>query len=497
MAANLQLAVAADRGEAGNDVSATAFRDDGRAVGIRFALHAPYPSYYQVLFDGEPVCGVWLWLQREVNDQRPGVTLTLESLAPPDSFVFRVDFDRRACGLFDAPGDHTLTVKGWRGEPGNDFAVLAVDRDFSLAVPGRKAAYIPAADWKIPLSVFKLTPQEIQSGRVSAEQVRRVADTLETGIFFNPADGGPENPLDTFERWRASWEAQFPPTFDWLRANGFRAFATGDDWYRSPAERGWFLKTPWAADAVKYVSGRCEQYRDVLVGVECIDEFENLFGADTFAADKFIDAWRSVPNAVPVSWPGWYTGNGRTDDPRRCDYVSRYPYAAGTWAEKGYGPAGSWTLPQIRRQFEGMTAGQNPDLPLCAMTTAIPEWPAESIPMQYALGLSGGARAFRCYHFADATSGGRGVTPGTRHWDALERAAAWVRKYELRLDGHAAPMACHGPWAEGRVGALRWLVNTSERVQACPHRGRLTTADVFDAGFRGGCVPPGGVLVLD
>lgn len=351
---------------------------------------------------------------------------------------------------------------------------------------------------------------------------------LELPCFTNPADGYIAN---TLEELIAVFESVRRPGLDYAIANDMLIAGIGDDFIRTDGECAWVVNTPWSSQAIAYVS---QQFRDTgrCVGIEVVDEAGHLldpaFPIRKQALDIFTAAWKSVPNAPPLSFPDVVTPNSLSPFEQQgySDYSSRF------WRALNWGRANGYVLLDMTIDGWGIVPSTSV-LPLgnrlaCLLSVAGPHYikrvpgdhfqegdevinwgmrPSDIIAQGF-VALASGTGWLRGYFYeyngsrvnkGNAPIGTIGLQTGVRPGD--ERFAAMsvlfnaIQSRQNVLMGEWHPAVVSGPMVIGsRAGAI-WGVNCSESPVSTFESGTLITPD-GEVPFTGGMIPPGGVLFI-
>lgn len=400
------------------------------------------------------------------------------------------------------PGPADLVVSLWDQDPQSAKLIAAVKVAGSAGVMP-VPCLVPG---KVVRSLFTLYPTDLR-GDAGLEAAVRAAgvNTLMVGAFKNPADTAG---INTIEDWRALMDATAKPQYDAAAAlGGFHLLATGDDLFRTAAERGWHAVTPWAEAAVQEAAARMAAAG--VIGVEMVDETAG--GPDDDPAYRLVCGWlRSVPGCPPFAWPNQAPILWEGSD--LADYCSRF------WSSVDYRNGrldGGMTLPQVAGGIGRAAAGRPPGLAwpagkpwLCEVSAAGVGGgvTAADVVAQVWLALAYGSAGVRVYAYdwpewvaqraAGDPNAQQGTKPGDARWPGLAAAFNTVAAREVELTaGHSYPAGFDGPWVRGRRGDLSWAVNILDTTCPSLTAGTLLTPAGESAVAAGGVVPSGGVVL--
>jgi hypothetical protein len=331
---------------------------------------------------------------------------------------------------------------------------------------------------------------------------------ITNGAFINPAD----NPTwGTFERWRDAWEGYIYSRVVLAAKNaGLMCLLTGDDFFRSPAERNWLLTSPWAKNAVQHTAKRLGE-AGCVIGLELIDEFNAPL--DDPATVTFLEWWREVCD-IPVAFPYHALAQSKPWE-AEGDYLSRF----GTLLEwRDYSITGQsvwqwWNL--IQREATNTAGKRWLSLVSCCgdfyrhpEPVLRPGIPPEAVLASAWLALAAGASGLRYYALdtwwvaerANAQPGQEcqtGAAPRDVRWEALVQAFTSIADRENLLSQTPSPPAYAFPWVIGQRGTLRWAVNVSSGSEQTPFGGVLLTPSGTSSVVAGASVPTGGVVLSE
>lgn len=327
------------------------------------------------------------------------------------------------------------------------------------------------------------------------------------GCFINPADNSSWN---TFTAWRAAWEGYiFDRQVRTARDAGLLCLVTGDDFYRSPAERDWLLTSPWAGDAVRHAARRLGEAGNV-AGLEVQDEFHAPLTDE--ATNTFLGWWREACD-IPVSFP-YHSLVGERPWEAEADYLSRY----GTileWRDYSIDGQSVWQWWNAVKRMGADTLGKRwVGLASCCGdfyrhgTDEVhrPGTPPAAVTAQPWLLLAAGASGVRFYALdtfwvSERAAAGAGqllqtgTAPGDGRWPAVAAAFRAMASREALLAQPAIPAVDSFPWVYGGRPGLRWAVNVSDGDEAAPLAGVLLTPAGEVPVAADAPVPAGGVVL--
>ncbi len=320
-------------------------------------------------------------------------------------------------------------------------------------------------------------------------------NTVEIGCFHNPADG---HPGSSFEVWYASQLASLQPKIDAAKSAGLYILAIGDDFLRTDAERDWFLNTEWSPQAAQAIATILRD-SGVCLGVEMVDEADHHIpgGSANPALQRLVEAWRAVPNAPKLAWPGQYPQTFEAAG--YSDYCSRY--IDPTHQALPHRKAMPTFLDALLRAQDRLLPGKPW---LCQSVIAGPYYVKRVAGDNYQDGdelvdwgmrpsdvkaiiwvaLCFGACGFRSYlldhsgiqHSRSSAPLGTllqtGGKPGDERWAALAEACSLIQQYESELTSEYHGHEITGHLVTGYWEGLTVIVNTSEGSEPCPALGR-------------------------
>lgn len=344
-------------------------------------------------------------------------------------------------------------------------------------------------------------------------------NTLTFGGFNNPAD---QPAWDTYEKWRLAWEAIVGTPATAARTAGFHLLLTGDDLFRSHAERQWLDTSPFAEQAVTYVATRLAE-----IGVLGLDVQDEISGdpLDPLVV-KFVGWWRAA-NGSRLGWPmiGLAVPPLPFED-AYGDYRSRFGDKL-EWRDYAEDGRSVWQWWNAVKRMAVLSAGK-PTLHL--MSICGPNYlkraptesgdylpgvdelyhagvqPGEVVAAPW-LSLAAGACGVRAYALdtfwydsrRQPPGGGpqTGSRPGDVRWPALRATFRAVAAREALLLGPPAPYVEVGDWVFGFRDGLTWAVNVGADAAVPPLAGAfgVVLTSTGEEGYAGGLVPTGGVVL--
>ena len=430
---------------------------------------------------------------------------------------------------------------------------------YSFTLPADGTAQYPMATLlpgKIMRGLFSLSTDEGRYGNISAATIKAagINYTLTAVFPYNPADGAGGTPFSP--AWQATVLARtyaqmyadnvtnsLLPNLQWCEANGLYCMGEADALYRNSQEQWWWSNHPQRNTILAAVRDVIAAHKPTMAGVFGMDETEFIPGfssaVDTAA---LMTLWRGNANAPPWCWPGQYPTTYETT--AKADFSTRYVKVG--LQELVYNLAYSGrglSLPQYGRMHQYMgTLCTN--FPLewvrgSQFVVKTPNYRKMSAGDRYNPGagdvlIDGGtppewipalcwmplifhqASVLRGYLYdneisrvsragapipwpplTNPTGLQVGIRPGYPEWAALAVGFKSIEVREATLTSRT-PLtpAYEDNWVSGGFDGLRVAVNCSPAARACPYIGSgVLLAGAAQSAYRGGAVPPGGVVL--
>lgn len=455
------------------------------------------------------------------------------------------------------PGEYRVQVAV---RPINEYPIFPAWAEVPVTLPPRPAPKMYPT--KIPRCLFFLTKAECDAtpGLLAAAQAAGV-NTIQGGLFPNPGDSfGPTDQAGviafastyTYAAWQPAWDAFMQPQIDHARDNDMLLVFTGDDLYRNINEKAFLENWPALPQAITHMATYLAANDDVVCGIELMDEMlDSSVGpgypippAEHWFYTNFMQPWRAVPNATPLSSPGTpgvdedglRRGNYWED---RSDYYSRYireysvvgqipgsVYRGLSYAALAGNARECWRdtnkVKPLSCEFGAIAYNYSKRTDPDADQYVVGDWlfsrgnRPNDYPMTMWLGIIMGGRHFRGYYYDYANQRAyrgasalhtdpanyfsQGISPDLTpdRWAGLSAAYNSVGSREsIILAGHVYPLYERPPWIYGRIGDLKVAINISENPQYC----RSIVSGVVVTGIgerrhsRSRSVPAGGVVL--
>lgn len=215
-------------------------------------------------------------------------------------------------------------------------------------------------------SLFYLNGDALDSDpRLPALVAAAGINTLTTGFYQNPADGGLSGL--SYSQWLTGEQAILSKIINQAKKYNMSLLLTGDDIARTAKELNNTLTNPWAPQALQAALSMVGASKRV-IGVDMVDETDSVWGDNPFPTDsrwaargipdnafaKLMSIINAAPNHPNISWP---TSGGSSNtsvknwlgNSTMSNYASLY-WAASNWESTDLGfSAGNEYLLQSRK----------------------------------------------------------------------------------------------------------------------------------------------------